>query len=268
MKKRILAVIFALVFTLSVAPAAAAVSLMVDGGVMAENVVLYQSTTYVPIRATSQALSPGAQVRWEGGQALVQTPALSIVARPGNSYLEANGRMLYAPEGIKLVNGSTLVPVRALAKAFDASVSWNNNVQRAAVTTGSGAIVSGDSFYDSDDLYWLARIIQAESGGESLAGKIAVGNVIQNRVSSTSFPDSIYGVIFDNKFGVQFQPTANGAIYADPSAESILAAKLCLDGASVAGGSLYFLNPVKASNFWIMENRAYICTIGNHLFYS
>lgn len=268
MKKRLLATMFALVLTVSVVPAAAAVSLAVDGRVLTEPVALYQSTTYVPIRATSLALSPGAQVRWEGGQAVVQTPALNITARPGNSYLEANGRMLYAPEGIKLVNGSTLVPVRALAKAFGASVSWNGAAQRAAVTKGSGTILSGDSFYDSDELYWLSRIIHAESGGESLAGKIAVGNVIQNRVSSPSFPDSIYGVIFDNKFGVQFQPTANGAIHKEPSAESVLAAKLCLDGASIVGDSLYFLNPAKASSFWIMENRPYIRTIGNHYFYA
>lgn len=268
MKKRLLATGFALILTLSIAPAAAAVSLTVDGRALTEQATLYQSTTYVPIRATSQAISPDAQVRWEGGQALVQTPALNIAARPGNNYLEANGRMLYAPEGIKLVNGSTLVPVRALAKAFGASVSWDNAAQRAAVTRGSGTISSGDSFYNSDDLYWLSRIIQAESGGESLAGKIAVGNVILNRVSSPSFPDSIYEVVFDNKFGVQFQPTANGAINKEPSDESVLAAKLCLDGASVVGDSLYFLNPAKASNFWIMESRAYICTIGNHSFYA
>lgn len=268
MKKWLLSAIFALVLTISVVPAAAAVSLAVDGRVLTESVALYQSTTYVPIRATSQALSPGVQVRWDSGQALVQSPGLSIIARPGNSYLEANGRMLYAPEGIRLVNGSTLVPVRALAKAFDASVSWDGTVQRASVTKGSGSIVSGDSFYNSDDLYWLARIIHAESGGESLAGKIAVGNVIQNRVASPSFPDSIYDVIFDNKFGVQFQPTANGMIYKEPSAESVLAAKLCLDGASVAGNSLYFLNPAKASSFWIMETRPHVCIIGNHYFYA
>lgn len=266
--KKVRSAIFALALTALLASGASAVSLQVAETRLTEQVALYQSTTYAPLRAVSTALAPNAKVSWENGIARIQTPSLTLTARPGDSFFEANGRMLYAPDGVKLINGTTLVPVRALAKAFGASVTWDNGTQRAVVTRGSGTIDSGDSFYNGDDLYWLSRIIQAESGGESLAGKIAVGNVIQNRVASDQFPNSIYEVIFDSKFGVQFTPTANGMIYKEPSAESILAAKLCLDGASVAGNSLYFLNPEKAASFWIMENRPYICTIGNHKFYA
>ena len=115
---------------------------------------------------------------------------------------------------------------------------------------------------------WLSRIIEAESRDEPLTGKIAVGNVILNRVASSEFPGSIYGVIFDCNWGIQFEPVANGTIYNTPSEESILAAKLCLDGASVVGNSLYFLNPVKASNFWATQSCIYISTIGNHQFYA
>ena len=121
--------------------------------------------------------------------------------------------------------------------------------------------------YTSDELYWLSRIISAESRGEPLEGKIAVGNVVLNRVKSSEFPDTIKEVIFDDRWGGQFEPVRNGTIYQTPTDESILAAKLCLNGANVIGDSLYFLAPALAQNFWIVENREYIATIGCHDFY-
>lgn len=268
-KKRFLTAIIAVVLLVAIMPSANAVSLLVDNTSVTNNVDLYHSTTYVPIRAVSQLLSPGARVTWENEQAVVQTSSLTLTARPGDCYMRANGRMLYASEGIRLVNGTTLVPIRALAKAFGASsVSWNGSNQTAIVKRGSGTITSGDAYYNSSEVYWLSRIINSESSGEPLKGKIAVGNVIQNRVTSNSFPNSIYDVIFDTKWGTQFQPVANGTIYNTPSANSVAAAKLCLDGASVVGSSLYFLNPAIATSFWMTHNRTYVTTIGNHSFYS
>ena len=268
MMKKIFSAVFTLALVISLSSGAAAVSLSVGGTSISEDVSLINGTTYVPIRATSQALSSDAQVSWEGGRAIVKTPSLTVTARPGDSHIEANGRMLYVPDGVKLINGRTLVPVRVLSKAFGAEVYWDGAAQKASVTRGSGTILSGSQFYNRDSVYWLSRIINAESEGEPLAGKIAVGNVILNRVNSPSYPDTVYDVIFDNKWGVQFTPTANGTIYNEPSSESVLAAKLCLDGASVVGGSLYFLNPHIATSFWISESRAYVSTIGNHVFYA
>ena len=64
--------------------------------------------------------------------------------------------------------------------------------------------------YSEDDLYWLSRIIEAESKGEPMEGKIAVGNVIINRRESPDFPDSIYEVIFEKTSGkYQFTPVKN-----------------------------------------------------------
>jgi N-acetylmuramoyl-L-alanine amidase len=53
---------------------------------------------------------------------------------------------------------------------------------------GGGAIESGDTWYDEEDLYWLSRIISAEARGESLEGQIAVGNVVLNRMKSDRWP--------------------------------------------------------------------------------
>ena len=267
MMKKLLVTLLIVCLLTAVIPAAEAVTLQVNSTTLT-NTAVYNSTTYVSLRSISLQLCPGAQISWENNQAVVRTSKLTVTARPGSFYIDANGRKLYAADGVKLVNGATMVPVRVIAKAMGASVSWNASTQKVTVTGGSGTITSGDNFYNSDAVYWLSRIINAESNGEPLKGKIAVGNVIMNRVASPDFPNSIYGVIFDKTGGTQFTPVANGTIYNTPSADSILAAKLCLDGASVAGSSLFFLNPVTATSSWIAKNRAYVATIGNHVFYA
>jgi N-acetylmuramoyl-L-alanine amidase len=268
MKKRITALLLMLCLVAGTWISADAVSLKVDSAPVQVRVSLYDSTSYVPLRAMANLLSPGATVAWENGKAVVRKADLTLTARPGDLYLEANGRMLYAAGGIKIENGTTMVPLRAFAKAFGASVAWDGAAQAALVTRGSGTITPGGSYYDADAVYWLSRIISAESMSEPLKGKIAVGNVIMNRVKSPDFPDTIYGVIFDSRWGGQFQPVKNGSIYNTPGADSVLAAKLCLDGASVVGDSIFFLNPAISSNFWTMQNRDYMATIGNHQFYA
>ena len=40
-----------------------------------------------------------------------------------------------------------------------------------------------------------------------------------------------------------------------------------LDGADVAGESLYFLAPALTNNHWIMENKTFVMRIGAHWFY-
>lgn len=267
MKKHLIAIALVACLSVSTTISASALSLSIDNAPVAVTVSVTNGTTYVPLRAVTQKLCSDAVISWENSQAVVRKSDLTLTARPGSLYINANGRMLYAENGIKIENGSVMVPVRVLAKALGASVSWDAASGAVTVTSGSGSIQSGDSYYDSDAVYWLSRIISAESQSEPLKGKIAVGNVILNRVKDAGFPDTIYGVIFDSRWGGQFEPVKNGTIYNTPTADSILAAKLCLDGANVAGSSLFFLNPAISSNFWMMQNRSLVTTIGNHQFY-
>ncbi|AKL94408.1 cell wall hydrolase, SleB [Clostridium aceticum] len=119
-----------------------------------------------------------------------------------------------------------------------------------------------------DDMYWLSRIIHAEAQGEPYQGKVAVGNVVLNRVRSSNFPNTIYGVVFDRQHGyVQFSPVIDGTIHNTPNRDSVQAATEALNGAKPVGDALYFLNPRKATNFWIVANRRFMKTIGDHDFY-
>lgn len=122
--------------------------------------------------------------------------------------------------------------------------------------------------YSSGDVYWLARIIEAEAGAESYQGKVAVGNVILNRVNSKDFPNTVYNVIFEYYGNIpQFSPVADGTIYNSPTQESINAAKDALSGSRPVGNSTYFFNPNKAAGAWIVKNKSYVSRIGGHVFY-
>lgn len=224
---------------------------------------LYEQTTYVSLRSVTMALRPDAVVTWAGDHADVTADGLSMTVYPNKTYLVANGRYLYLPAGALLKDGTIMVPVRELAKALGAQVWWDATDGSVFLTSGTGAIVSGDEYYNADDLYWLSHIINAESGNQPLEGKIGVGNVILNRVHNALFPNTIYGVLFQRN---QFTPASSGSINKTPNEESVIAAKLCLDGAVVLPTALWF-NTARC-NSWASKHRPYVATIGAHAFFA
>lgn len=222
---------------------------------------------YVSLREFATHMD-NAVVTWDESEmsASAKTEFLTVTAWENGSYIVANGRYLWCPGKTYTENGIMMVPLTTVAYAFGFDHTWDDGT--VYLTRLKGAVTSGDYYYDPEDVWWLAKIIHAEAKGESFTGKIAVGEVILNRVESETFPDTIYGVIFDDTHGVQFTPTVNGAIEEEPGVDSIIAAKLVLDGARIDGELMYFLNPDIATNFWIPQNRTYCMTIGSHDFYA
>ena len=240
--------------------------LYVNNKLYSKRVMLDGDVLYVGISDFVYVLDNSAQITEKQSSVTVSTEGVSMNASKGSSYIVANGRYLWCHGGVKNENGTLMIPLELLCTVF--GVSRSADEERISVTSGGTPIESGDTFYNKDTLYWLSRIISAESRGEPFRGKLAVGNVVLNRVRSKSFPNTVYGVIFDRKNGVQFTPVEIGTIYNTPDADSVIAAKLCLEGVTISNKILYFLNPDTASNFWVTENRNYVTTIGNHKFYS
>ena len=69
------------------------------------------------------------------------------------------------------------------------------------------------------------------------------------------------------KSSVAYNPVANGTIYKAPNSQSVIAAKICLEGYSINTGILYFVNPSVSPSNWIISNRNFFAQIGNHAFY-
>lgn len=114
----------------------------------------------------------------------------------------------------------------------------------------------------SSDVDLLARIVHAEALGEPYSGKVAVAEVVLNRVASSQFPNSIQGVIYDPG---QFSPVSNGSINRAADAESVRAAKQALAGSNIVGDALFFYNPSIVSSSWF-ESKPTSASIGHHVF--
>jgi N-acetylmuramoyl-L-alanine amidase len=248
---------------------AASVSVYNNGRrILAEESAIIESVTYVPVRAFSEEM--GAEsVSWSASSktATVKKGGISIKIKDGAKYIEASGRILYLPTGVKNINDRLFVPIRPLAAALSRDVAWDGSTRSVLISESAAPFVSGARFYNDTDLYWLSRIISAEARGEPLLGKIAVGNVVLNRKASSLYPNTVYGVIFDRKHGTQFSPVSYGTIYNAPTEESIVAAKICLEGYSVSDEILFFVNPKYATSSWISNNRPFAFRIGNHYFF-
>lgn len=244
-------------------------SLLIDGVFAPDDLGKFQKegVTYVALAAMALELEPTAQVNWTAtaGVVTVTTDKLSLTAKVGQNYLEANGRYLYLPQGVELVNGQVTVPMWAVVKAFDATLGWDAATGTTLVNRGSGAILSGEQYYNQEDLFWLSRVIYAESGNQSLEGQMAVGNVVMNRVANPIFPNTIHDVLAQKN---QFSTYKNGRIAnREPNASSVIAAKLVLDGGVVeeTEGALYFDS---CSRSWASRNKECIAILGGHKFYA
>lgn len=243
-------------------------ALCVDGEYVSVEVarVQHDGVTYVALAPMAKELDESVQIGWDGSSSTVtvKSSKLSLTAKVGQLYIQANGRYLYVPEGVQMVGGKVTVPLSVLVKAFDARLSWDAASGTVVVNRGSGAIQSGDSYYNQDDLFWLSRIIQAECGNQPLEGRMAVGNVVLNRVKNPAFPSTVKGVLSQKN---QFTTWKNGALAKrTPNATSVIAAKLVLDGGEVEStkGATFIDSK---SNSWAARNKTCVAVIGNHKFY-
>lgn len=234
--------------------------------------ILWDGLTYVPLRTfCNQVSEGGAGVTWnaQAKTATVKTDTLTLTAGQGALYITANGRCFYTAGAVINRNGTLYVPLRPMAKAFGLDVEWDAGTR--SVTLAGNArtyrLAAAEDFYNADDLYWLSRIISAESKGEPFTGQIAVGNVVLNRVASPDYPGTVWGVIFDRRYGTQFTPAASGTVYNTPTESARAAAKICLEGYTLSPDAIYFFNPAIATSSWISRSCTYLFTIGGHSFY-
>ena len=230
--------------------------------------LLIDSLTYIPLRKLAESVRD-CTIKYNDKTrtATVSYANTTISVTTGRRYISVNGRYFYCIGEVKNVNGSLYVPIRPLARALQLNVEWNSKTRSVELEKASWTLEDAESYYNADELYWLSRIIEAEAGGEILEGKIAVGNVVLNRVADKRYPNTIYGVIFDFKNGIQFTPAYTGTVYNTPSHESIIAAKMCLEGYEIVDGVLFFFNPRIATSNWISKNRPFAARIGRHDFY-
>ena len=119
--------------------------------------------------------------------------------------------------------------------------------------------ISEVQFAEGDRML-LANLIYCEAGNQPYAGQLAVGSVVINRVLSSVYPDTVVGVIYQNK---QFSPVGDGHLALalaenKATAACYKAADEAMAGQTNVGNCVYFRTPVEGLSG---------IQIGDHIFY-
>ena len=155
-------------------------------------------------------------------------------------------------EEVQAAEEAARIEAEAQAKAAEEAARLEAEAQQAALAAQTAAI-------SAEELKLLANIIYCEAGSESYVGKVAVGNVIMNRVKSASQPNTITEVVYAKG---QFSPVRNGSLQRALSSDKADAACYqaaieALAGAQPVGGKLFFRR----------NNGRSGQVIGHHVFY-
>lgn len=137
-------------------------------------------------------------------------------------------------------------------QAAEEAARLEAEAQQAALAAQTAAI-------STEELKLLANIIYCEAGSESYVGKVAVGNVIMNRVKSASQPNTITEVVYAKG---QFSPVRNGSLQRALSSDK--ADATCYQAAIEA---LAGAQPVGDKLFFRRNNGCSGQVIGHHVFY-
>lgn len=132
---------------------------------------------------------------------------------------------------------------------------------KAMGITSSSSSSSSSSNYNSN-LNLLARVIYGEARGEPYTGQVAVGAVVMNRIKSSSFPNTLAGVVYQSG---AFDAVKDGQVNLTPNSTAKKAAQDAMNGWDPSYGAIYYFNPSTATNKWIWS-RPMTVTIGKHRF--
>lgn len=129
-------------------------------------------------------------------------------------------------------------------------------------SSSSSSSSNSSSSTNSSDLNLLSRLVYGEARGEPYTGQVAVAAVVLNRVKSSSFPNTVAGVIYQSG---AFDVVSDGQINLTPNETAKKAAQDALNGWDPTNGAIYYFNPSTATNKWIWS-RPMTVTIGKHRF--
>lgn len=141
-------------------------------------------------------------------------------------------------------------------------IAGKNTLAAMGIFSSSGNSSSSTSNSNSSNLNLLSRLVYGEARGEPYSGQVAVAAVVLNRVKSSSFPNTVAGVIYQSG---AFDIVKDGQINLTPNSTAIKAAQDAINGWDPSYGALYYFNPNTATSSWIWS-RPMTVTLGNHRF--
>ena len=230
----------------------------------AEEEVQQDETAALQAEASEAAQNEIEEVQAAEEAARIEAEAQAKAAAEEAARLEAEAQAKAAEEAAR-------IEAEAQAKAAEEAAQLEAEAQAKAAAEEAARIAAEaqqaalaaqaaqTAAVSAEELKLLANIIYCEAGSESYVGKVAVGNVIMNRVKSASQPNTITEVVYAKG---QFSPVRNGSLQRALSSDKADAACYqaaieALAGAQPVGGKLFFRR----------NNGRSGQVIGHHVFY-
>jgi hypothetical protein len=208
--------------------------------------VLMEKTVYVPLRFVANALN--AEVIWDGDnrKITINDDEKCIEMTLDSKIVLVNGEQYELQSPPPVIDNRTMVPIRFITENMNCKVEWKQATYTVEVVREDIAVPATSIFkrsYTDEDLNLLAKIVTVEANYIGFDAKLAVANVVVNRKESSRFPNTIKDVIYDKGYCVQFPP-AHKKSFAEkvPSTDSIIAAKMALEGVNNIDKCLFFNN--------------------------
>ncbi len=207
---------------------------------------LADGRSYVPVRFVSEAFG-ATGILWDPVERTSRIwfgdRVLTLAADQMEAGWDGMPRALSAP--VVQRDGRLFVPVSDLREILGFQVAWDSWMYQAEIThpdlTVPEHLIAEEP--DPDSWMWLARIVEVEARGQPLKNRIAVANVVLNRVRSSRFPGTVRDVIFEVNTHVQFPPAHRaGFPETEPHVRSWHGAKAALFGINNIGACLFFNN--------------------------
>lgn len=253
-------------------------TIYVNGQRVITSAITQNGYQLVPTRFFSKF---GVSINWSNRYqaAVLNTSSIQIGFPVGERYTDyqRTGNSVWSRDNLEtrttLINGVTYVPLAYTARKLGFDVKYDSRLQAALISTGDDNFNAFDkpNQQTEEELYWLYQITEAEAGGESYIGKVAVAASILNRVKSPKWPNSIIDTIFEvvyvnGKAYYQYSPVLDKRIYnVKPSQETKAAVQEAVNGSDPSLGAVVFYNPKKTSNEWVRSLEVTV-RIGNHVF--
>ena len=201
-----------------------------------------------------QAAEEAARIEAEAQAKAAAEEAAQLAAEAQAKAAEEAAR-IEAEAQAKAAEAAARLEAEAQAQAAEEAARIAAEAQQAALSAQAAQTAA----ISEEELKLLANIIYCEAGSESYVGKVAVGNVIMNRVKSASQPNTITEVVYAKG---QFSPVRNGSLQRALSSDKADAACYqaaieALAGAQPVGGKLFFRR----------NNGRSGQVIGHHVFY-
>lgn len=200
--------------------------------------------------------------------AIVIAGAVMLFTTPAHAYEVKSGDTLSEIAQVhnmslnELININPQIKNPHLIYVGQEVVTEGTNETTFDTATNYASDKSSKTTLSSYEIDLLARLVRAEAQGESFVGKVAVAEVVLNRVEASQFPDTISDVIYQRG---QFSPVSNGSINKPADDDSVRAVHTAITGTNYSNGALFFYAPSLVNSPWL-ASRPTATTIGVHTF--